>query len=330
MAKKSKKPEVKKITCTCCGAEKEETEFVPSASFQNRQTKRLSICKSCCIELYDRKLLTYQDEKLALYRFCMELDLPFVPSLVNSTIQKRTGAKRSLGEMYIAKLGLVQYRNKTFEDDIQFMNIFALNEDEIQNMMYMNAEQLKEEIKKENKQIITPEIIGRWGSGLEVEDYMFLEDRYNTMLNAYEDKNPANLWTYQELCMNYLYLRKNRGNPSAVKQIQEMISKLQADCKMKQSQIDSSEDENACLGIFIDKIENYEPCDKALPFFRDVDRIKMYIKRFFVQPFAREHGVPINTLPDMEGVEDYQDIDKIYKEQEEIARQMAEEDEEDE
>lgn len=324
MAKKSKKEEARKITCTCCGYEKEENEFVPSASFQNRQTKRLSICKTCCIELYDRKLLTYQDEKLALYRFCMELDLPYIKKLVDTTIQKKSSSNKSLGELYIAKLGLVQYRNKTFEDDMQFMNIFGIDEDELQNMMYIDAEQLKEEIKKENKQKITPEIIARWGSNLESEDYQFLEERYNTMLQSYEDKNPANLWTYQELCMNYLYLRKNRGNPSAVKQIQEIISKLQGDCKMKQSQIDSSEDENACLGIFIDKIENYEPCDKALPFFADIDRIRTYIKRFFVQPFAREHDVPISSLPDMDGIEDYQDIDKIYQE---VMMEDGEEDE---
>ena len=58
---------------------------------------------------------------------------------------------------------LVPYRNKTFEDDMQFMNIFGIDEDELQNMMYIDAEQLKEEIKKENKQKITPEIIARWG-----------------------------------------------------------------------------------------------------------------------------------------------------------------------
>lgn len=186
MAKKSKKEEVRKITCTCCGYEKEENEFVPSASFQNRQTKRLSICKTCCIELYDRKLLTYQDEKLALYRFCMELDLPYIKKLVDTTIQKKSSSNKSLGELYIAKLGLVQYRNKTFEDDMQFMNIFGIDEDELQNMMYIDAEQLKEEIKKENKQKITPDIIARWGSGMDVEDYMFLEERYNTMLQSYE------------------------------------------------------------------------------------------------------------------------------------------------
>lgn len=312
---KPKKIEIKKIQCTCCGISKEEKEFAPSWSFKNRQTKKLSICKTCCSELYDRKLMTYQDERLALYRFCMELDIPFIKKLVDSTFDKRSSTTdKNIGYLYLAKMGLVQYRDKTFETDMTFMNIFGLDKDELESLMYLNIEETKEQIAKEAKKIITPEVIARWGDGLESEDYIFLEERYNVCCETYEDTNPANLWTYEEICMNYLSLRKNRGNPTAVKQIQETISKLQADCKMKQSQIDNSDDEDACMGRFIDKIELHEPCDKALPFFEDIDKIGKYIKRFFVQPFAKEHGIPVSNLEDMEGVEDYQDINKIYQE----------------
>ena len=54
--------------------------------------------------------------------------------------------------------------------------------------------------------------------------------------------------------MNYLLLRKDRGNVQLQKSIQEINSKLQADCKMKLSQIDNDEDDNACYGKFIDRI----------------------------------------------------------------------------
>lgn len=37
---------------------------------------------------------------------------------------------------------------------------------------------------------------------------------------------------------------------------------------MKLSQIDNDDDDNACFGKFIDKIELYEPCNKKLPFLR--------------------------------------------------------------
>lgn len=307
------KKTVNKITCISCGKEQEESNFAPSYTFQNRKTNRLAMCKTCCGELYDRILLQYQDEKLALYRFCMILDVCYNKDLAEKTILKSSSSKSNVGVSYLSKMGLIQYRNKTFENDIQFINIFGLSSADLENLMYINTEKVKEEIKKESKKIITPEIIARWGKDLDQEDYMFLEDRYNTMLQAYDDSNPSSLWTYQEICMNYLGLRKERGNPTAQKNYQEVISKLQADCKMKLSQIDGSDDEEACMGKFIDKIENYEPCDMPLPFFKDIDRIRKYIGRFFTQPFAREHGLAMNKYVD-DDIEDYQDINKIYEE----------------
>lgn len=47
---------------------------------------------------------------------------------------------------------------------------------------------------------------------------------------------------------------------------------------MKLSQIDNDDDDNACFGKFIDKIELYEPCNKKLPFFEDIDGIRQYLK----------------------------------------------------
>ena len=148
------------------------------------------------------------------------------------------------------------------------------------------------------------------------------------MLQSYDDKNPSSLYTYQEICMNYLMLRKDRGNVQLQKSLQEINSKLQADCKMKLSQIDNSEDDNVAFGKFIDRIENYEPCDKKLPFFDDIDGIKKYIKKWFVQPFAREWGVARADVLDGEDVGDYSDIDKIYREQEEASKNIGEDNDE--
>lgn len=309
--------EIEKFKCTSCGAEQDIKEFAPSFSFVNKNTKRLTICKSCCSELFDRNMVKYQDEMLALYRLCMELDLPFIKNLANTILSKNKNSDKNLGFLYLSKMGLVQYRNKTFENDMVFLNIFGINEEELHDLMYVNAEKNKEEIMKKQENIITPEVIKRWGKDLEIEDYIFLEDRYSVMLNSYDDKNPSSIWTYQEICYNYLLLRKERGNPSSQKNLQEMISRLQSDCKMKLSQVDSSEDESACIGKFIDKVENYEPCDKKLPFFEDIDGIKKYIKKWFVQPFAREHGIASKEVLQGEEVEDYTDLNTIYKEEKE-------------
>ena len=144
-------------------------------------------------------------------------------------------------------------------------------------------------------------MIQRWGSDVSYDDMMFLQDRYDIMLQTYDDKNPANLWTYEEMCWNYLYLKNNRGNPQAQKLYQEAISKLQADCKMKIAQVDNSEDDDACLGMKIARIEQYEPCEKKLPFFDDIDGIKKYIKKWkqeatYVQKCAQDTDLIAGSL----------------------------------
>ncbi len=121
------------------------------------------------------------------------------------------------------------------------------------------------------------------------------------------------------MCINYLELRKNRGNYQAQQKLQEMIDRLQKGCKMKIAQLDNTEDDNASFGRFIDRIEMFEPCEKKLSFFDDIDNIRKYIKKWFTLPFARELEIineeDIDNVLEGEQIDDYSDINKIYEEQ---------------
>lgn len=319
-------------TCLCCSYDLVESEFPKSASYLNQKTGRLPYCKGCCSEFYDRLLVEQQDEMKALYKFCMQLDIYFDRDLAN-TLAANKNATSNLGFRYINKMGLVQYRKKTFSDTKCFINVFPISEDELEEIMYINVEKNKEDILREAKNAITPEIIGRWGTGFEYEEYMFLEERYQICLDTYENNNPASLWDYQEMCINYLELRKNRGNYQAQQKLQEMIDRLQKGCKMKIAQLDNTEDDNASFGRFIDRIEMFEPCDKRLSFFEDIDNIRKYIKKWFCLPFARELEImdekEINEILEGENIDDYSDINKIYQEQQEKHLEDSENDRED-
>lgn len=317
-------------TCCCCNYDLELTEFPKSASFLNKQTGRLPYCKGCCSEFYDRLLVEQQDEMKALYKFCMQLDIYFDKDLANTLLANKK-ATSNLGFRYINKMGLVQYRNKTFSDTKCFINVFPVSEDDLEELMYIDTEKEKENSLRQAKNKVTSEMIARWGTGYECDEYLFLEERFQTCLNTYVNDNPASIWTYQEMCINYLELRKNRGNPTAQKNYQDMIDKMQTSCKMKIAQLDNSQDEDASFGKFIDRIEMFEPCDKRLPFFEDIDRIRKYIKKWFVLPFAKELEIMDSTVIDEllggEEMEDYSDINKIYEEQERERSMMEEKNE---
>ena len=135
-------------TCLCCSYDLVESEFPKSASYLNQKTGRLPYCKGCCSEFYDRLLVEQQDEMKALYKFCMQLDIYFDKDLATTLLSNKK-ATNNLGFRYINKMGLVQYRNKTFTDTKCFINVFSISEEDLDDFMQVNTEKEKEDAAKQ-------------------------------------------------------------------------------------------------------------------------------------------------------------------------------------
>lgn len=200
MGKKVVKKETKKLTCSCCGNEYDETKFAKSYSYKDKVTGRLSICKDCCADLFDKELVKYQDEMKALYRFCMELDIYFKKEWADSSITQGKNTNKNIAVTYINKCGLPQFGGKTFADTTDIINIYEITDDELNDILILTAEKQKANIEKEVKMKITPEIIKRWGEGLDYSDYVFLEERFQLMLNSYTNNNIASTWIISPVC----------------------------------------------------------------------------------------------------------------------------------
>ena len=65
--------------------------------------------------------------------------------------------------LYVIKYNLVQYKNKTFSDTNTFINIYGMTEEEMEEALYLNTEKTKEEIERKTKEVVTEEVIKRWG-----------------------------------------------------------------------------------------------------------------------------------------------------------------------
>ena len=77
---------------------------------------------------------------------------------------------------------------------------------------------------------------------------------------------------------------------------------LQADCRIKDVQASTDED-NMYWSKFIDEIEWPEPIPRPEKEFVDVDGIKKYIKKWFVQPFAKRRKLKENNREEKRGDE---------------------------
>ena len=277
--------------CSCCGVEKELNEYYKSQSNLNKADGKLPLCKDCVMDVYEENLQHYKDEEKALYKTLFNLDIYFDLKLCKRALIDTYNTDKHILKCYLSSINLVQYKGKTSQDSPPF-NIFDIPEDEFQTYELENID-IKEPI------LITKDIITRWGENRSNEDYLFLQDKYETMCNTYDNRNAASLWNYEQIALNFLDIKKEREkqtpNFTKIKTLQEINSKLMGDCKMKIAQIDNSEDENICFGTFIKQIEDCEPIltDEK---YNDYDGIYKSWKEDFREPFAQAMKLDAKSL----------------------------------
>ena len=288
---------VKKIKkCSRCGEEKELNEYYKSQSSLYKADGKLPLCKDCVMEVFEENLQYYKDEEKALYKTLFNLDIYFDLKLCKRALIDTYNTEKHILKSYLSNINLVQYKGKTSKDSPPF-NIFDIPEEDFQTYELENID-IKEPI------LITKEVITRWGEGKSNEDYMYLEDMYNTMLKTYDTSNPMSVETYKQIVLNYLDVKKLREtkNPDNKKigEILKINSMLQADCRIKDVQASNDED-NMYWSKFIEEIEWSEPIPKPEKEFADVDGIKKYIKKWFVEPFAKSRRLKENNDKEIKG-----------------------------
>lgn len=278
--------------CNCCGEEKELNEYYKSQSNLYKADGKLPICKDCVMEIYEENLQVYKDEEKALYKTLFNLDIYFDLRLCKRALIDTYNTDKHILKSYLSNINLVQYKGKTSKDSPAMPSLWDIPEEEFQTYELEKID-IKEPI------LITKDIITRWGEGKSNEDYMYLQDKYDTMCNTYDNRNPSNLWVYEQIALNFLDIKKERekSNPNftKIKTLQESNSKLMGDCKMKISQVDNSEDENVCFGTFIKQIEDYEPI-LTNERFEDYDNIYKSWKEDFREPFAQAMKLDSKSL----------------------------------
>ncbi len=276
--------------CLKCGQELTLGSFYKSQSPMFISDNKIPICKECCLAIYEENLQHYKDCEKALYKTLYSLDIYFDIKLVKRSLIDTYNSNKHIFKVYMSNINLVQYKGKTAKDSPPF-NIWDIEEEEFLEF------EIENEIEPKYFKI-TREMIDRWGSGRTNDDYIYLEDMYNTMIKTYDTSNPMSVETYKQIVLNYLDVKKLREgkNPDNKKigEILKINSMLQADCRIKDVQASNDED-NMYWSMFIEEIEWSEPIPQPEKEFQDVDGIKKYIKKWFVDPFAKSRKLKENS-----------------------------------
>lgn len=285
------------LMCLCCGENLPYNSFYKSQSPMFKATGKCPICKDCMLKIYEENLQIYKNEEVALYKTLYNLDYVYDVKLAKRALIDTYNTDKHILKSVMSSINLVQFKDKISKDSPPMPGLWNIPEDEFQTYELENID-IKEPI------LITKDIITRWGENRSNEDYLYLEDMYNTMLKTYDTSNPMSVETYKQIVLNYLDVKKLREakNPDNKKigEILKINSMLQADCRIKDVQASNDED-NMYWSKFIEEIEWTEPIPKPEKEFADVDGIKKYIKKWFVEPFAKSRRLKENHDRENEG-----------------------------
>ena len=298
IAEKAKDSNIKpKLTCSCCGEEKRESEFYISKAFIYKNTGRLPICKLCLGKVYDRYYDKYEDEKTALYYMCRATSLCFDLSCFMGAMQEISSGKKksNVWQLYMTKLNSIGSKNGAGDD-------FDAS-DEI-----INSDGSNVDIEDTGDSM-------RWGN-LPKRDVEFLNNQFNSWITRHKCETRAEEILYEEICHMQLDIKKTReSGGDAIKKV-EALQKLMASANIRPlDQNAMSVNENMMLwGTIVEAIERTDPCEyfeeEKRKEYRDFKGYRGYFKNWVERPLRNllASHKDYNIIPDEEFDKDFVDI----------------------
>jgi len=290
-----------KMTCLCCGKEKQiSRDFYRSPSeLYKFSNGRIPICKECLLEHYNELLGVYEgNSNMSFKHWCMTFSIYYDEELYLQCIDK----ENFIGEYMRMCSSTKDRRDKT-----------SLNN----KIPEGNVDVIEIEDGK-----INGDLILKWGRNRKKEDYVILEKRYNQKIQDYPSKKPAERSIIRSMCLLELDIEEARvSDKKSVPSLEKALSD-----KFKQLGINPSDntmyDEQSMLkfGVIMGIIENDYPVMDMQDIYKDVDNMHWYWYRNLIVPtmkawemadgdYSLDNGIDnIEVKPEIKVLmEDYKD-----------------------
>lgn len=271
----------KYIYCRKCQETKDETRFYKATDSLIDSNGFMSVCKTCCTDIYNAFFLEEKDISRTILRVCRILNIRYDTDAVDSTIQQvatyseKGAVSDNIFGMYKSKLISVQ---KTRIGERGNTSDYTFEEPSV----------LPPSVKLEGDEKEIESLEQFWGIGFDYEDYSFLEKELSEWKKTSKCDTKAEESLLKEICHKQLDIRKKRlsggvtGN--LVKELQDLMKTAAVDpSKVSASQTGKSFD---TFSNFIKVIEQNEPADyyKDKKLFADYDNIGFYFEKYVTRP----------------------------------------------
>lgn len=281
--------------CPRCGGafSRLQGNFSVSHSPMYKGLGYVPICQDCVEELYDKYRIALKDDRAAMRRVCMKLDLYWHDDLFDM-VEKQENVK-SVVRTYIGKTNMNRYVDKTFDDTIE--------EEAADRMAKMQARAIEigyvddsgdQEIIDKHTIEIPAKTIEFWGPGFDPEFYLELERRYKEWTDGVDTSTPSVRSLYKQICILEARINKSVAAGDSIKDDMNMLNTVLGNLTLKPSQ--QKDDDNASLdkipfGVGIGWCEQHKPISEPAPEFKDVDGIVHYISAWFYGHLAKMAGL---------------------------------------
>ena len=255
-----------KKTCLHCG-----NEYAVSSFYSHRNpliNEQFGFAKKCVREAID---LNDMD---TIYSFLRTMDIPYLKDFWKQANEANT---ETIGT-YFKNLSLKQNRDLRFKDSDDISG--KTNRAELSEINYDEFE-------------ITEEILKRWGRSLEFEDYIFLEEEFES-LGGHEQETTLQERLFKNMAKTQWMANKayEEGDHTKYEKMMKTLSAQMQDANIKPVQVKGASEDGSLKswGEWVKLIEETEPISKQADEFKDADGIYKYMGRWYITQIKRVFG----------------------------------------
>ena len=298
------------IYCRRCVQYKNPKEFMKSYDTTLDKSGMMSVCRTCCEEIYQDNLRSERDIQRALLKTCRTLNWVYYSPAIDSTIERvKSKSKSSDTPMPFTTAYwnvLIGINNLKFSEIPSFTFTEPAKED------FISSEFVNNEVSQET--------IDFWGEGYPSEDYRFMEREFSNFRKTHKIETHTEVVLCKEVVYEMLKNKKIRlgGGDVDAKRLESLtkslgVSPMQTNASQSSKAMDT-------FSSFIKIIEENTPAeyyqDKKL--FKDYDNLEWYFDRFVRRPIKNFFGLSrdFNISEDAKSDDEieYDDEGKIVEE----------------
>lgn len=279
-----------KFYCCRCGTSysRKKGYFPVSHSPMYRGSGYLPFCNDCVEAMYERYREQLGDDREAMRRMCMKLDLYWSDDIY--AMVERTAGVNSRVRNYIGKTNIYRYIDKTFDNSIEEGTAFDdFLDDGISSVACANNI-----LNTECDTQIEQRLIDFWGAGFSADFYDELERRYQDWTGGAPVMEPSERSLYKQICILEATISRDSAQGKAIDKNVNALNTLLGSMNLKPAQKKESVDatiEGTPFGVWIRKWEDTRPIPDPDPEFKDVDGIVRYISIWFLGHLCKMLGI---------------------------------------